>query len=670
MAIWASLLCVFFVLWFGSDLPDIGDLTKLSRQRSVTITDKHGAVLATYGDLYGNPIHAKELPKHVIHALLAIEDRNFYSHMGIDPKGLVRALIMNLRKSRVVQGGSTVTQQLAKNFLQSKGLFTYDDRSLRRKLVEVLLTLKIERRFSKEQILTMHLNRVYMGSGTWGIDAAAKKYFGKSAKALSLYDAAILMGLLKGPSRYAPTANHERSEVRAQQVLMAMVESGFITQDMAEVAMLRPTPLATGTRKHSARYFTDWVMDQLKDIVDASGQDIAVTTTLDLTAQRIAEKYAHDVMASRGKVVKASQMALVSMDKTGAVQAMIGGMNYTSQSFNRAVKAVRQAGSTFKYFVYLAALEQGASPGDRYSDRERSFGGWRPKNYRYKAVGSIALRDAFAKSVNAVSAQLISNLGPRKVIAMARRLGISTPIPSDLTIALGSCGVSLIELTSAFGVTLAEGRAIPAYGIIQVRSRGGDILYQHKPSPVDEQEALDQETVDEMKTLLKAVVDYGSGRYVRIPDIPIMGKTGTSNLGRKDRDLWFVGLTSKHVTGVWTGNDDGTGMIPVKGGSPSLHLYKAFTQGLELYQKNPKAPAWQDEALACLPAYDCAPNSSQIKEALEQDGQKDREKDRGQDEEDDSGPDEGDDEDEENGQEEDEGEDGDDDEPEEEDEEA
>ncbi len=595
MAIWGALFLSGVVLWFGSDLPNIDGLVQLSRRPSIEIFDIHGTPLASYGDFYGKPIDANTLPPHVINALLAIEDRRFYQHSGVDPVGIFRAFFVNLKAGRVVQGGSTITQQLAKNFLQSKKVYSHTDRSLHRKISELLLAIQIERRFTKSQILTMHLNRVYMGSGTWGLDAAALKYFGRSAQELSLYEAALLMGLLQAPSLYSPARNQARSEIRAKKVLAAMVKADFISEQEATAAMAMPSSLASSARQTSARYFSNWIMDELQEIVDTQSQDLRVTTTLDLNVQRIAERQAQRVMEVYGKSWKADQMALVSMNADGAVQAMVGGVS-KGDSYNRATQALRQSGSTFKYFVYLAALEAGYSPNSRIDDRPISFGKWTAKNFRYTSTGSISLINAFSKSVNAVAIRLAVRIGIPRIIRMARKLGIQSPIPTlsqNYTLALGTSGVNLLEMTGAFSVILNHGQSVKPYGITAVHNRQNKCLYRHKN--VNTEPVLDEDVVDDMKTMLRQVFVSGTGRLANFGTTPLMGKSGTSNKGDLDRDLWFIAMTPKHVTGVWTGCDNEKGMPHLSNGSPSLHLWKSFNMVLSQYLKDPENPAWEED---------------------------------------------------------------------------
>lgn len=642
MGAWASLFLCGIVLWFGSNLPNLDLLAQLPRRPSVRLLDQRGQILASYGDFYGAPIRMEDLPPHVVQALLAIEDRRFFHHYGVDPVGIVRAFVRNLRSGRIMQGGSTITQQLAKNFLQSQKVYSYRDRSIQRKISEALLALQIERRFTKNQILTMHLNRVYMGAGTWGIDAAALKYFDRNAKDLGLYEAAILIGLLQAPSHLSPARSQERSEVRAKRVLQAMVESGNISQEAALAAMAIPTPLAPGVRQHSAYYFTDWVMDQLHELVDSNAEDLDVKTTLDLTLQRIAERHAKQVMATRGALWKAKQTALIAMTPDGGIQAMVGGLNHRQSPFNRATQAIRQPGSIFKYFVFLAALEEGYTPDSWISDVPIRLGSWKAPNFnKYKSQGEITLREAFAKSVNASAIRLTMDVGITKVIEMARRLGVQSAIPQssrNYTIALGTAGFTLLEMTGAFAAMVNHGMKVTPYGIQEVVTRGGKVLYRYSAGP--KKAVLDGEVLREMQSLLREVIESGTGRTAKIPSVSIMGKTGTSNKKTDDRDVWFIGMTPQMITGVWSGCDDEAPMKRHPGGSPSLHLWKDFTTTLLQYLRHPDLPTWNVEDLpleepSSIKAPIIQKKDSTKKSKEEENGDKEDEDEETEDEEDD-----------------------------------
>ena len=581
--IWATLLVIGIIMWFGYDLPDIDDIVHLPRRPSITLFDQNNNTLAIYGDFYGRPITVKELPPHLIKALLATEDRRFFSHFGIDPIGFVRAFMRNIQARGIVQGGSTLTQQLCKNFLQAKKLYGPYDRSLRRKISEFLLSLFVERKFTKDQILSMYLNRMYMGAGTYGIDAAALRYFGKHASELGLYESATLVGLLRAPSRYSPVSNPERSEGRAKQVLQSMVESRFISQDALNAAMAMPAPLDEGVQKSAVHYFADWIFEILPETVDMTGEDLEVITTISLPFQKIAERQAQKIMQTRGKLWKAQQAALVCMKPDGAVQALIGGMDYRHSKFNRVTQALRQPGSAFKYFVYLAALEEGYGPNSLIDDTPFYHGHWAPKNYKYKALGETTLREAFTWSVNSVAARLAEDIGVKRIIAMSRRLGITTQMPNNLTISLGTGEVTLLEMTGAFSITANQGIKVKPYGILQVRNKQGTVLYQHKP---EKKKVLPKRSIKHIMHLMNQVVSRGTGRFADIPGKFCAGKTGTS---QDYKDVWLVAMVPEFVTGIWFGCDDGKPLTCCKGGSPTSHLWKAFTSQALKYLKNPEA---------------------------------------------------------------------------------
>lgn len=593
--IWGSFIGGILTLWFGYDLPDITKLARTERRPSITILAKDGTKLATYGDLHGNMVNLKKLPPHVIQALLAIEDHRFYSHFGVDLIGLIRAIWINYRAGHVVQGGSTITQQLAKNFLQSEKLYTINDRSLRRKIQEALLALWLEHKFTKDQILTIYLNRVYLGSGTFGLAAASQHYFGKKPQDLSLYEAAVIAGLLKAPSKYSPSTNPQLADQRAAQVLENMVREGNISSDLKDAALVFASS-ASGTYQGSAiRYFTDWIVDLLDKEMGLEDKDLIVTTTLDPSLQRLAESKLNDVLEEKGKVSHVSQLALVSMSYDGAVRALLGGSNYKKSQFNRATQALRQPGSAFKMVLYLSALEAGMSPQEYVSDLPIRFGGWKPKNYKYETRGEITLQDAMAYSVNTVSVRLAHRLGVSRIIETAHRLGLTAPLPRDLTIVLGTGETTLLDLTSAYAVIARGGVYLPPYAILKVTDCEGNILYTHHASPP--QRRVDSSVVRSLTHMLQAVMSYGTGRKATVPGF-CAGKTGTS---QSYRDMWLMGFTPSLITGTWAGNDDNTSMKP-GAGSPAArlwHLYMAGTpQNSEMsYQFPDENPIMSSEGL-------------------------------------------------------------------------
>lgn len=569
LLIWFSFFGGTVVLWYGYDLPDITKLQQTERRPSLTILAKDGTKLATYGDLHSQMVDIKSLPPHVVQAFLAIEDHRFYTHFGVDLIGLVRAIWINYRAGHVVQGGSTITQQLAKNFLQSQGLYGVSDRSLRRKIQEALLAIWLEHKFTKDQILTIYLNRVYLGSGTFGLSAASQHYFGKQPKDLTLYEAAVIAGLLKAPSKYSPSNNPQLADERASQVLENMVREGFISEDLKEASLALASSTADNFRGSAIRYFTDWIVDILPSYIDTADKDLVITTTLDPKLQSLAETQLQNVMEERREVTKVSQMALVSMTPEGAIRALIGGANYKKSQFNRVTQALRQPGSSFKLILYLAALEAGMNPMSRVSDLPIRIGSWNPRNYKYQPRGQITLQDGMAYSVNTVSVRLAQQLGLSRIIQTARRLGIKSPLPNNLTIVLGTGEITPLELTAVYAVIARNGLSVEPYAILKVTNLEGQVLYRYQaPRP---QRLVDAAVVRSLTQMMQAVISYGLGRKAAIGR-PAVGKTGTTQL---DKDAWFIGFTPELVTGVWAGNDDNASMDPKKG-SPSVKLWQLF----------------------------------------------------------------------------------------------
>lgn len=567
--IWFSFFGGCVVLWYSYDLPDITKLQTTERRPSLTLLAKDGTKLASYGDLHSQMVDIKTLPPHVIQAFLAIEDHRFFSHFGVDLFGLIRAIWINYRAGHVVQGGSTITQQLAKNFLQSQGLYGINDRSFRRKIQEALLAVWLEYKFTKSQILTVYLNRVYLGSGTFGLSAASQHYFGKKANDLTLYEAAVIAGLLKAPSKYSPSNNPHLADQRAAQVLENMVREGFISNDLKEAALALASSTTDNFRGSAIRYFTDWVVDILPNYVDTTDKDLVITTTLDSTLQSLAETSLQEVLEEKGEAAKVSQMSLVSMTHEGAIRALVGGANYKKSQFNRVTQALRQPGSAFKLIIYLAALEAGMTPMDWVSDARIRIGSWYPKNYKYTPRGQITLQDAMAYSVNSVSALLAQRFGLSCITQTARRLGMTNALPKDLTIALGTGETTALELTSMYAVIARGGLSVKPYAILKVTDLDGHVLYTHQ-APVP-QRLVNPTVAKSLTQMMQAVVNYGTGKKAAL-DRPTAGKTGTTQL---DKDAWFIGFTPELVTGVWAGNDDNASMDP-KAGSPSVKLWQQF----------------------------------------------------------------------------------------------
>ncbi len=567
LLIWGTLGIASVVGWYAYNLPDV-TVIGTGRQPNITILAADGTQLAAVGDIHGETVGLSEVSPNLTKALIAIEDRRFYDHGGVDPRGLARAMVANLKAGRIVQGGSTITQQLAKN------LFLTPERTVRRKVQEVLLALWMERHFTKEEILTLYLNRVYFGGGNYGVDAAARRYFDKSPAELSVYEAALLAGLLKAPSRYNPATNADGADRRTALVLSSMVEAGFLTAEESAAALEKKTA-ARGVARGQARYFTDWVLSQVQDYVGPTGRDLVILTTLDAKLQTVAEAETAGLLDGPGKELDASQAAFVAMDTAGAVRAMVGGRDYRSSQFNRAVQALRQPGSAFKPFIYLSAFESGRSPDDRFVDEPVLLDGWTPRNYDDKYMGEVTLREAFARSLNSVAVRVALETSPEAVAAMARRLGITSPISATPSIALGTSEVSLLELTGAYATFANGGVGVWPYGIEEIRDSSGRTLYRRLGDGPGQ--LIAAEDVDQMTDVMEATVEWGTGKAAN-PGRPAAGKTGTS---QDFRDAWFIGYTADLVGGAWFGNDDGTPMIRVTGGGLPARLWgRVMTRGL------------------------------------------------------------------------------------------
>jgi penicillin-binding protein 1A len=549
--------------WLASTLPDISGLGTITRHASVTLRSADGVVIATYGDLYGEVLKYDEMPKALTQAVVATEDRRFFEHFGLDPIGLARAAIANFRAGTVVQGGSTITQQLAKN------LFLTPDRTLHRKLQEAMLALWLEKRFTKKEILEIYLNRVYLGAGAWGVDAAAKRYFGKSARDLGIYESATLAGLLKAPTKYSPAGDPQKTRARTAQVLLNMVEAHYLTADQAvnltkQAALLNKVP-ANQAGRH---YFGDWIQDEIA----AAGYqgDVVVTTTLDSRMQAAAEAAVANILAKDGTKAAAGQAALVAMSPDGAVRAMVGGRDYRASQFNRATQAYRQPGSAFKPFVYLAGLEAGLSSSDEFIDQPIRIGNWEPHDFEPGFRGAMTLSEALAQSINTIAVQVAQRAGFDNVVAVAHRLGISSALPIEPSVALGSGDVTLIDLTASYCAFASGGIGAWPYGVSEIRDTKGKVLWQREGGGPGR--LIRADIAGEMNGLLTGVITHGTGRAAQI-DRPAAGKTGTTS---DFRDALFVGYTPDLVAGVWVGNDDDGPMNKVTGGSLPAHIWHDF----------------------------------------------------------------------------------------------
>jgi len=563
-AIWAGLAVAAMLVWFARDLPRPEAALDAARRPSLILTDRNGATFATFGDVVGEPLRLKDIPPFLPVAAVSVEDRRFWSHPGFDPLGLARAVWVNLTKGHLVQGGSTITQQVAKN------LFLSNARNFKRKVQELMLTIWLERSFSKQEILEIWLNRVYLGAGAWGIDAGAKLYFGVSARRVNLWQAAMLAGIPRAPSRFNPRVNPEAAMARAREVLTAMAETGAITAAQAQKAAadmaIAPRPAIAGG------WFADWAAELAQSVVPLDA-DAILRTTLDPRLQAAAEARPAALLDGPGAVANVGQGAVIALDaETGAVRAMVGGRDYRSSPFNRAVLARRQPGSAFKPFVWAAALEAGLGPDDTVMDAPIRLGNWSPSNFERRFAGEVSLEEALVHSINTAAVRLLQQAGgPRPVIALAQRLGIGDPLPNNATLALGTGEVRLIELAAAYAAFCNGGKRVSPYGI-ETMSLLGTLAGQssaagHAP-PI---QVLDPDRAAAMARMLTAVVARGTGQAAAIPGRSVAGKTGTT---QDFRDAWFIGCVDGLVIGTWLGNDDGHAMTSVTGSSLPARLFR------------------------------------------------------------------------------------------------
>jgi len=568
LGVWGIIFIVGFLAVFATDLPDTSTLYDVKRQPSISYLDRSGALVAVRGTQESPPVDIDQLPPYVPAAFVAIEDRQFYHHMGFNPWGMARAELYNLtHHGATLQGGSTITQQLARN------LFLTPTQSVRRKAQELILAVWLETKFSKKQILALYLNRVNFGGGAYGIEAASQRYFNKPAAQLTLGEAALLAATMKGPSRYNPAANGDRAAKRATMVLNAMVETGAITSAQRDQAFAAPVRVSATLASQRAQYFTDWLDGQVRALLGKEPtEDLVVETTLDLPIQAAAEQSVRAGVtghASQG----VQQSALVALDGEGRVRAYVGGESYADSQFDRATQAQRQAGSSFKPFVYLTAMEAGHTPSEMVVDEPLTIGNWSPKNFENKYLGPITLETALAQSINTVAARLANEVGTNNVAATAHRLGITSQIQTDPSMALGAVEVTPLEMAEAYDAFANGGYRIHAYGIERIRTASGRVLYDHGVDKAAPQAAIGQPALSEMTQMLRQVVAAGTGARAKIPGYDLAGKTGTTS---DYRDAWFVGFTGGFVTAVWVGRDDNTPMKRVTGGGAPAEIWRGF----------------------------------------------------------------------------------------------
>jgi penicillin-binding protein 1A len=572
-AVRLAVLAVFVLAFVGiiflarlvEGLPDTGKLLAHQHEPAFTVLDKSGAKIGTRGLTHGEFVSLAEMPRHLPLAVLAVEDRRFYSHGGVDLVGLGRAALTNMKAHKIVQGGSTISQQLAKI------AFLTSERTYKRKLEEALLAIWLEHKLSKDQILETYLNRVYLGAGTFGVEAAAQRYFGKSARHVSLVEAAMLAGLLKAPSHYAPTASIARAGTRTGLVLDEMLEAGFITQGERTAAPSRPARIVAAAASSGADYVLDWVATLVPEFIGEPKDDLIIETTIDLKLQRAAEQALAATLDKEGGKHRVGEGALVALDPFGAVAAMVGGRSYVDSAFNRAVSARRQPGSAFKPFVYLAALEAGHTPDELLMDEPIQIGKWRPTNYTGRYLGPVTLEEALVHSINTVAVELADEIGQDRVVDIARRFGISSALAPVPSLALGSQGVGMLELAGAYAAFANGGNGVVPHVIQRISTKDGRMLYERGGDGFGQ--IASTLAIGTLNRMLTNVVEAGTGTAARVPAAIVAGKTGTS---QDLRDAWFVGYSAYLVAAVWVGNDDYSPMKSVTGGTIPARIFRSF----------------------------------------------------------------------------------------------
>lgn len=556
--IWAGIFLVGLLAWYGKDLPRLARGVENDTQRIVKIYENDGVTeLAAYGHLKGPNVRVEDLPLHIPNAFLAIEDRRFYRHFGIDLIGLARAMVTNFRAGRIVQGGSTITQQLAKN------LFFTPEKTIKRKIQEAMLAIWIETQYSKEEILSAYLNHVYFGAGAYGLSAAANVYYDKNPEDLGLKEAALLAGLMQAPSALSPLHNPDGAINRMKVVLNAMEDVGYVTEEMItdtqniKIVDGQVKGMDFAPQEKASRFFTDWIYRQVKLFAADIEGDLKVTTTL---SKRLQNNISEIAKAELDRVAEASpdekmpQVAAVLLNERGAIRAMVGGYDYETSQFNRATDARRQAGSSFKPFIYLAAIEQGWRPGDMVSNERITSGRYRPSNYDDEYSKEVPLRAALANSYNVSAVHLIKETGVRHVIDLAERIGLDAEVREELSTALGTVDTSLLDMVGAYATVGQDGRLVVPYGIQKIETADGDVLYEYQRN--EQPRVVSYNHVDALTSMMQDVVDYGTGQRART-GFPIAGKTGTT---QDYRDALFLGFSSVYTMGVWIGHDDNSSM--------------------------------------------------------------------------------------------------------------
>jgi penicillin-binding protein 1A len=600
LGVWGAIALVVVIAVFARDLPDTSTLYDTKRAPSISYLDRSGALIAVRGSQNTPPVDLASLPPYVPAAFIAIEDRQFYHHIGFNPWGMFRSEVYNLRHpGQPLRGGSTITQQLARN------IFLTPAQTYRRKAQELILAVWLESHFSKSQILALYLNRVNFGGGATGIEAASQRYFNKPAAKLTLGEAALLAATMKGPSRYNPAANSARAAKRATLVIDKMYQMGAITAQARDEAFHSPVRVSSRLADQRALYFVDWLDGQVRARLGEPTQDLVVETTLDLPIEAAAEQSVRAGVAAH-EDVGVKQAALVAMDGEGRIRAYVGGADYSESQYDRASAGERLAGSAFKPFVYLTAMEQGHTPSEPVVDEPVTIKGWTPRNYTGRYLGAITLETALAQSINTVAARLADEVGTVNVAQTAHNLGITSRIQTDPSMALGAVGVSPVEMAQAYDAFGNGGYRVSAYGIERIRTADGKLLYDHGPpqrSPVISEPAL-----GEMDQMMRQVIASGTGGRARIGGYDLAGKTGTTS---DYRDAWFIGFTGGFVAAVWVGKDDNTPMHKVTGGGPPAEIWRNFmAQALPRLAARPIPSASAPDAGVPAPRPDAPPGAT------------------------------------------------------------
>ncbi len=544
--------------------PNLSRLPPIKRDPQITYVDRAGAVIGVRGGKYAPPVDLAHMPAYVPAAFVSIEDRRFYEHSGFDPVGMARAVVADLARGKAREGASTITQQLARN------LFLSADQTLERKADELVMAVQLEQAYSKKQILALYLSRVYFGAGAYGLEAASERYFNKPASRLTIREAAILAGILKSPTNYNPADNPEKSAARTRLVLDAMVETNAISAGDRDKALTAAPQVWKSAPTAPAQYFVDWLDSQARATIGTPKQDIVVETTLDLPSEIAAGDAARSI-STRFTKQGVSQAAVVSIDGSGRVRAMVGGVDYTKGPFNRATDAHRQAGSAWKPFVYMTAMEAGRTPDLIVIDEPVTINGWSPRNFEPEFMGSITLETALAHSVNTVAARLADEVGRENVAALAHRMGIVSQVNTDPAMALGTTLVTPLEMAQAYDTFANGGYRVAAYGIERIRTNGGQVLFQHK-APLATPAVLNP-AVGEMQKMMRTVMASGTGTHAAIPGFDLAGKTGTTS---DYKDAWFCGYTGGITTVVWTGKDDDTPMRRITGATAPSEIWRSY----------------------------------------------------------------------------------------------